>query len=127
MADDEELVGLGEGVFHAVGGIIRNDANIDPAAAEFAEDYREAFGVDPGTYSTEAFDATNAIIAALKGLGEMPTRESVLQAVKEIDYVGLSKRIQCDSDGEVLGRTVFIYQVEDGKRVSLGTTAELVK
>lgn len=101
------------------------DATVDPKAKDFAAAYKAMFNADPGTYSPEAYDATNAIIAAMKGLGNDITREKMVDAVKKIDYAGITKQVKFEPNGEVAGKTIFIYQVKGGKRTVLGTTAEL--
>jgi branched-chain amino acid transport system substrate-binding protein len=104
-----------------------NDANVDPNAADFLKAYKAKFNTNPGTYSPEAYDAANAIIAAMKGVGATLTRQGVVDAVKAIDYKGITKQIKFQPNGEVNGKTIFVYQVKAGKRAILGTTTELAK
>jgi len=103
------------------------DANVDPNAADFLTAYKAKFNTNPGTYSPEAYDAANAIIAAIKTLNGDVTRQKVVDAVKAVDYKGITKEIKFEPNGEVNGKTIFVYQVKDGKRNVLGTTAELAK
>jgi len=103
------------------------DANVDPKAAEFTKAYKAKFNVDPGTYSPESYDAANAIIEAIKSLKGKVTRQAVADAVKGINYVGLTKTIKFESSGEVQGKVIFVYQVKGGKRAIVGTTADLNK
>ncbi len=104
-----------------------NDANVDPNATEFTKAYKAKFNTNPGTYSPESYDAANAIIQAMKGIDGDITREKVVEAVRNIDYKGITKQIKFESNGEVSGKTIFVYQVKGGKRAILGTTAELAK
>jgi branched-chain amino acid transport system substrate-binding protein len=103
------------------------DANVDPNAADFLKAYKAKFNTNPGTYSPEAYDAANAIIAAMKTLNGDITREKLVTAIAGIDYKGITKEIKFEPNGEVAGKTIFVYQVQDGKRKVLGTTAELDK
>lgn len=103
------------------------DATVDPKAADFAKAYKAMFKADPGTYSPEAYDAANAVISAMKSVGKNLTRQKVADAVKRIDYEGITKQVKFQPNGEVQGNTVFIYQVKGGKIVVLGTTADLAK
>ena len=103
------------------------DANVDPNAAQFLAAYKAKFNANPGTYSPESYDAANAIIEAMKGIDGDITREKVVEAVKAIDYKGITKQIKFESNGEVAGKVIFIYQVKGGKRAVLGTTTELAK
>ncbi len=103
------------------------DANSDPKAAAFVTAYKALNGAAPGTYSGEAYDATNALIQVLKGLGDKPTASAVVDAYKKVDYVGLTKTIKFTSAGEVEGDAVYVYKVENGKRVVLGLVSDLLK
>lgn len=104
------------------------DANSDPKAAAFVTSYKAVnAGAKPGTYSGEAYDATNAIIAVLKQLGNKADRASVANAFKSVDVPGLTKTVKFTPTGEVEGSNVFIYQVKGGARTVLGNTATLIK
>jgi len=97
------------------------------AAKSFATDYKAKFGVDPGTYSGEAFDATNAIIQAMKDIDGDITREAVVDAVKKVEHEGVTHTIKFDDKGEGGTGDIFIYQVKSGKIELLGNTDELIK
>ena len=103
------------------------DSNSDPAAKSFVAAYKALNGANPGTYSGEAYDATNALISVLKGLGAKPTAAQVVDAYGKVDYKGLTKTIAFDSSHEVKGGAVYIYQVKDGKISVLGLESDLVK
>ncbi len=103
------------------------DANSDPKAATFVKDFTTLNGQAPGTYSGEAYDATNALIEVLKGLGADPKPDDIVSAYAKVDYKGLTKQISFDSSGEVKGQAVYVYQVKDGKRVVLGIASDLAK
>lgn len=103
------------------------DARVDPKAADFTTAYKSKFNVDPGTYSPEAYDATNAIIKAMSTVQGDVTRDKVVDAVKQVDYQGLTKQVKFESNGEVTGNTIFVYGVDGDKRVLKGTTATLLK
>ena len=53
----------GDGWFFSCG---CSDATTAPAAKDFTAAYKAAFNTDPSTYSPEAYDATNAMIDAIK-------------------------------------------------------------
>ncbi len=103
------------------------DANVDPNAKAFADAYKAKFGKPAGTYSPESYDATNAVIEAMRGLGANPTREKVVEAIRGVDYKGLTKQVKFDAKGEVQSSTVFVYQVKNGELGILGTTQELAR
>ncbi len=104
------------------------DANSDPKAAQFVQQYSQLNGGQkPGTYSGEAYDATNALVQVLKGLGQNVDRSSITTAFKKVDYTGLTKQVKFQANGEVEGDAVYVYQVKGGKRVVLGLTKDLIK
>ena len=72
------------------------DATIAANAKEFTAAYTAAYNTPPSTYSPEAFDATNALIQAIKAAkaGGTVTRASVETAVNTIDYKGITDRGQ---------------------------------
>ena len=96
------------------------DISANPAAQDFVTKFKALAGFDSGTYSPEAFDAANTIIAVLKQLGTSATRQSVETALKTVDYKGITKEIKFEANGNIAGTSVYIYQVKDGKIVSLG-------
>jgi branched-chain amino acid transport system substrate-binding protein len=127
---NDDLFIAGAGTANAAGAYLTcacGDANSDPAAASFVAAYKALNGAAPGTYSGEAYDATNALIQVLSKLGAKPTASAVVAAYKNVDYKGLTKTIAFDPSGEVKGGAVYIYQVKAGKRVVLGLAADLAK
>jgi branched-chain amino acid transport system substrate-binding protein len=105
------------------------DANVDPNAKDFLASYKKINNnALPGTYSPEAYDATNAILSVLKSLGDGATdRVKVAAAFKTVNYKGITKTIAFTPTGEVTEKIVFIYKVSNGARGVLGTTTDLVK
>ncbi|MCW2573035.1 MAG: Extracellular ligand-binding receptor [Frankiales bacterium] len=100
----------------------------DAAAAQFAKDYQTKFGTAPGTYSAEAYDSANLIIAAMKGLGSDLTRASITAAVKKTSgFKGVSHTITFDQHGEGGTGQIFMHQVKGGKITLLGDIAVLAK
>jgi branched-chain amino acid transport system substrate-binding protein len=128
--DDKFITGAGaanaEGVYLTCP---CGDANVDPKAAAFLASYKKVnAGEKPGTYSPEAYDATNAIISVMKGLGaDASDRAKVAAAFKTVDFTGITKQIKFTDTGEVTAKIVFIYQVKGGSRGVLGTTTDLIK
>lgn len=98
-----------------------NDAATGPAAT-FYTDYVDAFSVDPGTYSPEGYDAATVFINGIKE--GKTTRADMLAYVSGVNFTGISKQIQFESNGNIKGGTVLMYKVVDGKITPIGTTAE---
>ncbi len=83
-----------------------------PSPDDFAAKYEALTGAAPGTYSTEAYDATNVL---LQGIADgNSTREDLLAWVNAYDAAGITKQIKFDEGGEVAGVTVYAYVVTDG-------------
>ena len=88
-----------------------------PQAKDFADAYQKKFNTPPSTYSPEAYDATNAMIQAIKdakGAGSV-TRKSVDDAVGKLDYKGITTTIKFQSNGEVEQQVINLYQQKNGK------------
>lgn len=92
------------------------------AAGEFYTNYTEAFDTDPGTYSPEGYDAMQSFIKAVQDGNS--DRASILSYVTDIDFEGVSKPVKFEDNGNIIGGTIFVYQVEDGKIVQIGTTED---
>ena len=100
------------------------DATVAPEAKDFAAAYEAKFKTAPSTYSPEAYDAANIVIQAIKtakDAGEV-TREAVNDAVDKIDYKGITAQIKFAENGDLPEGegTVNLFEVKDGKIVSLG-------
>jgi branched-chain amino acid transport system substrate-binding protein len=94
------------------------DATTAPAAKAFNTAYNAAFKTPPSTYSPEAFDATNALIAAIKAAKAAGgvTRASVETAVNALDYKGITTEVKFETSGEVVAtvQTVNLYDQKAG-------------
>jgi branched-chain amino acid transport system substrate-binding protein len=93
---------------------------------EFAKKYKEVNGVEPGTYSTEGYDATKLLIEGITEGND--TRQELLKFVEELDsYEGIGKTIEFEENGNIKATGVYFFEVKGGKLTLLGTTEELVK
>ena len=94
------------------------------AAGDFATKYKEIIGKDPGTYSSEGYDAANILIDAIKDGKD--TRAEILDHLETFtSYTGISKTIEFEENGNVKAGDVFVYEVKGGKILELGKTSEL--
>ena len=83
-----------------------------PNPADFSADYEALNGAAPGTYSAEAYDATNIF---LQGIADgNATREDILAWVNAYDAAGITKQLKFDETGEVAGVTIYVSLVEGG-------------
>jgi branched-chain amino acid transport system substrate-binding protein len=90
------------------------DATVAPQAKDFNAAYKAQFNTDPSTYSPEAYDATNALLSAIKAAGASPTRASVFAAVNALDYKGITTEIKFETNGEVSQQVINLYQQKAG-------------
>jgi len=97
-----------------------------PRDKAFAAAFTKLAHFAPAIYSPEAYDATNAIINAMKTLasgksGTMAiTRANVVTELHKLSYVGITKTIAFMADGNIAGTAIYVYQVRNGKFVELG-------
>lgn len=105
-----------------------NLATTDAAGplGDFAKAYKAYNGKDPGTYSTEAYDATNILLEGIKA-GDT-TRDKLLSYVEHLGtYNGISKQIAFEDNGNVKSNGVFFFEVRSGKLALLGSSDTLLK
>lgn len=103
------------------------DAATAPNAKEFTAAYLAKYKTQPSTYSPEAYDATNALIQAIKDAKAKGavTRASVNTAVGALDYTGITTQVKFLPNGEPAGEsTVSLYQQKAGAIVSVGRLAD---
>jgi branched-chain amino acid transport system substrate-binding protein len=86
---------------------------------EFLAAYEAEFGAEPGTYSAEAYDAANVLLAAIASGAD--TREAVLEFIDSYDAPGITKQMKWADDGEPAGGDIYVYEVEGGEIVGKGT------
>ncbi|ABK52854.1 amino acid/amide ABC transporter substrate-binding protein, HAAT family [Acidothermus cellulolyticus 11B] len=99
------------------------DITTNPKAQSFVTNFKKLAGFDVSVYSAEAYDATNVIISVLKELGPKATRAQVVDKLRTVDYQGITKEVKFQSNGNIAGSAVYIYQVQNGKIVSLGLSS----
>jgi branched-chain amino acid transport system substrate-binding protein len=94
------------------------------AGGQFVTAYKDLIGNDPGTYSSEGYDAANILVQGIEAGNN--TREKLLNYVEGLaSYDGVSKSIQFEDNGNVKAGDVFVYEVKGGKIVELGKSSEL--
>jgi branched-chain amino acid transport system substrate-binding protein len=100
------------------------DATVAPDAAQFAADYKAKWGEDPSTYSPEAYDAANLLMDAIAKAEASGTvdRTSVLDALNNEDFTGITTQIKFQPNGEVVPSNLIVnlFQQKNGEIVGLG-------
>ena len=92
------------------------DETGNPAAQTFVAAYRAAFGTPPAIYSAEAYDATNFVLAAIKSGATTPA--AINSYLGSNTYVGITKTIKCQSNGNIGGTAEYVYKVEPSGTIS---------
>ena len=105
-----------------------SDAVTAPTAKAFTTAYKAAFHTDPSTYSPEAFDATNAMIDAIKTAAKAgtPTRKAVGDAVNQLNFQGITTTVKFDQSGELAASSQIInlFTQKNGVITILGDIKE---
>jgi branched-chain amino acid transport system substrate-binding protein len=102
------------------------DITKNPNASDFASGFKKLAGYEPGIYSGEAYDATNAIISVMKSLGSNVTKAGIISGLHSVNYQGLTKTVQFQANGNIAGNAVYIYKVEGSHYVQLGVVSSLI-
>ena len=96
-----------------------------PQSQAFIAAYKAKFNEDPSTYSPEAYDAANLFISVMNQIvtsGGTPSRDTILAALKTVDYKGITAEIKFEANGEVQAQNLVVNLFEDknGSDVGLG-------
>ena len=81
------------------------------AGDRFNSNFASLAGFPAGTYSAEAYDATNTIIAAMKKVSGPITAAAVLLQLKTITFKGLTKTVKFNGAGDVSGSAIYVNKV----------------
>ncbi len=89
-----------------------------PDAAQFAQDYQNAYGEPAPPFSPQSYDAvgicTQAIAQAAEAAGGVPTRTQVLEAMQSLEpYEGITGTYTFDEDGDPDPGTYYVLQVNE--------------
>lgn len=91
----------------------------NPDAQAFNAAYLAQFGSGPGPYAAEAYDATNAILQAVKS-GDI-TPAAINGFLATVDYTGITRTVRFVPDGDWVGSTTYLYKVESGQAVQIAS------
>jgi len=96
-----------------------------PQSQSFIAAYKKMFNEDPSTYSPEAYDAANVFIDVINQIvtsGGTPSRTTILDGLKNVDYKGITAEIKFEANGEVVPQNLKVNLFEDknGTDVGLG-------
>ncbi|WP_329179878.1 MULTISPECIES: branched-chain amino acid ABC transporter substrate-binding protein [unclassified Streptomyces] len=98
-------------------------------ATDFIAAYKaKKYPGDYGTYGGYSYDATTAIIKAVKVVadangGKLPAipdaRKAVVDAVQKTDFDGVAGHVSFDEFGDTTNKQLTVYQVKSGKWVAV--------
>ena len=81
-----------------------------PATGDFVKQYKDKFGVDPGTYSTEGYDLGTIMLKGIDA-GKI-TRPDLLEWVRTYNGQGVARKYQWTDKGELTNTLIWIYKVQ---------------
>ncbi|MCZ7413670.1 branched-chain amino acid ABC transporter substrate-binding protein [Streptomyces sp. WMMC897] len=102
------------------------DPTQEEATKKFATDYEKKFKQAPGTYSAESYDVAKMIIEQVAKTGGADSdSEKLMEALRGVEYKGLTKTFSFDDKGEFKNQTIYLYEVKDQKIGYVGNIDEL--
>jgi branched-chain amino acid transport system substrate-binding protein len=89
----------------------------DTAEGTFAQDFEAEYGIKPGAYAAEGFDAMTIFLEGLKA--GKSSRADMLDFVNNYDADGITKHIKFDANGdvEVANVAIWTYKIVNGTLV----------
>ncbi|SFC83353.1 branched-chain amino acid ABC transporter substrate-binding protein [Streptomyces aidingensis] len=102
------------------------DLSTDEKGQDFIDRYTAEFDAEPGTYSPEAYDATQMIIEAVAELGDGADAKSVYEALAAGTHEGVAKTLSFTETGEYNGSGIYLYQATGGAITALGNVTDVV-
>jgi len=118
MNDPAYITGAGPAAAGSYASSVGQPINKIPGAAKFLGDYQAAgFKDAPTDFGPHAYDAANAIIAALKpvlkGKSSLPktTRDKVIDGLQDTNLQGVTGPISFNEYGDVVNPTFTLYTV----------------
>jgi branched-chain amino acid transport system substrate-binding protein len=107
---------------------VAGPVTVYPAAKQFAELYKKKYGKNPEPFAAQSYDATailmKAIEAAAKG-GQVPSREAVSAAIREVKYSGVTGTVVFDRKGDPEKALYFVLQVTSADPQRWGENKEV--
>lgn len=81
-----------------------------PATGTFADDYRQKFNAEPGTYSTEGYDLGTILVKGIDS-GAI-TRPALLDFVRNYNGQGVARNYQWTPAGELTTNLIWMFKVQ---------------
>ncbi len=116
--DDAEMVKIaGNAVVGSYYTTVAPPKDISPETAAFAEKFKQRFGKEIGSFGLYGYIAAALGIKAIENAieelgGKKPTRKQVSEAVRKIDYKGVTGSIAFDNKGDPIKAKYFVLKFE---------------
>jgi len=107
---------------------VAGPVTVYPAAKQFADEYKKAFGKNPEPFAAQAYDATAMLIKAIEATaqgGKAPTRDAVSTAIRDVKYTGLTGAIDFNARGDPKKALYFVLQVASDDPQKWGDNKEV--
>jgi len=85
----------------------------DPKVQQFLTDYREAYNMEPNSFSALGYDAAMILCAALEQAGP-DDAAAIVEAIQATDLSGVTGKISFDENGDPV-KNVSIITIENGE------------
>ena len=95
-----------DGVYLSSSSVTSSNASFNKSFASLAH-----YSAQGATFAPESFDATNAIINALKSLKNV-SRPAVVSALRRVSFTGVSGKIRFQANGNLQYSRAFLNQVQ---------------
>lgn len=87
-----------------------------PDAAKFVADFKATYGAPPQPYAAQAYDCAALALQAIEKAareadGGAPTRAAVAQAVRALDFHGITGNVTFNAKGDPIKARYFVIQV----------------
>ena len=120
-ADNPDLIKIAgaENVKKVIITSVAGDATKTEKGKEFAQRYKNAFNIEPATYSSYGYDACLVVLNGLEKAikdngGKKPTRAQLNTAISETKkFEGIFTKVTFDAKGDNQTADVFIYSYAD--------------
>lgn len=111
-----ELAGdAANGMYYATHFSVATASNL-PGAKPFIKDFRAAYGKDPDFVDSEAYDAANAAIMAIKAAGK-PDHTAIRNALRHVSFEGTRGHFAFDHKGDPTFETHMVV-IKNGQETN---------
>lgn len=100
------------------------DPTTTPTAKPFVQSFTAKYSSSPTSFSAQAFDAANVILAAWKAMGGGSDRTKLIDRVRATDLHGATGEVSFDEHGNTNHPTIGIMEVHDSRLKFIGLASD---